>query len=97
MSPVLLISIAAFVGMAALVGGVVFVMKDFGSSKAEDRLDILAGLKTPELESHGLLKDGVGESLSGLAGMMHRLSKRFTNLGALFEQADSPIKPALFL
>lgn len=96
MSPVLLISIAAFVGMAALVGGVVFVMKDFGSTAAEDRLDVLAGLKTPELEAHGLLKEGVEESLSGLAGMFHGMTKRFTNLSALFQQADSPIKPDTF-
>ncbi len=96
MSPVLLISIAAFVGMAALVGGIVFVMKDFGSSTAEERLDVLAGLKTPELESHGLLKEGVEEGISGLAGMLHRFSRRFTNLGALFQQADSPIKPETF-
>lgn len=97
MSPVLLISIAAFVGMAALVGGVVFVMRDFGSSKAEDRLDVLAGLKTPELQSHGLLKEeAVKEGIMGLTGMFERLAQRFTNLTALFEQADSPIKPDAF-
>jgi len=92
----MLISIAAFIGVAALIGGVVFVMKDFSSSTAEERLDVMAGLKTPELEQHGLLKEGVEESLSGLSGMFEKFAKRFTNLRLLFEQADSPIKPDTF-
>jgi len=97
MSPVLLISIAAFLGMAALVAGVAFVMRDFGSSKAEDRLDVLAGLKTPELEAQGLLKDeAVKEGITGITGMFERMASKFTNLGDLFIQADSPIKPDMF-
>ncbi len=97
MSPVVLISIAAFVGMAALIGGLAFVMKDFGSSTAEERLDVLAGLKTPELESHGLLKDEiVKEGVSGFSALFSGISRRFTNLSLLFEQSDSPIKPDTF-
>ena len=37
----LLISIAAFVGVVALVGAIVYVVRDLGSNRAEDRLEVL--------------------------------------------------------
>ena len=42
MSP-LLISIVAFVGVAALVGGVAIAFRDSAESRVEDRLAVLTG------------------------------------------------------
>jgi len=93
----LLISVVAFVAVTAMVGAVAFILRDMGSTKAEDRLQVLAGLKTPELESRKLLKEAiVQEGWDGLSGMFDRLLGKITNLSLLFEQADSPIKADIF-
>ena len=97
MSP-LLISVAAFIAVTALVAAVAFIVKDFGSTKAEDRLQVLAGLKTPELESRGLMKDEVlREGMAGVSGVVNRIAMRAGNLKNLFAQADSPISPNAFV
>lgn len=44
--PMYLIIIAAFVGVATLVGGVAMMFRGSSNSQAEDRLDVLAGLKS---------------------------------------------------
>ncbi len=97
MSPVL-ISLAAFAAVAMLVAAVALVLKDLQPTKVEDRLQVLAGLKTPELEARGLLKEEVfREGVSGLAGVFHGLARRVGNLNNLFEQADSPISGNMFI
>lgn len=97
MNPIL-ISAAVFVAVTALVAAVAFILKDFRNTKAEDRLQVLAGLKSPGLESRGLMKDEVlREGVQGLAGMINRLAMRAGNLKNLFIQADSPITPNAFL
>lgn len=91
MSP-LLISFAAFVAVTALVGAIAFLMKDFGKTKAEDRLQVLAGFKSQNPEDKGLLKEEMfREGLDGIAGLFNRIALKLGNLNHLFEQADSPI------
>ena len=67
-----IISIAAFVAVAALVGGVAFLMRDFGSTSAEDRLATMTGRrrKEGEVTKDQIVKDGVG----GLASMFGGLA-----------------------
>ncbi len=97
MSPMLL-SIVIFVAVSAMVGAAIFAFRDFGSSKAEDRLDVLAGLKTPELEARGLLKEeAIKEGVEGLSGTVNRFFGRMGNVRNLFIQADSPITVNTFL
>ena len=97
MSP-LLISLAAFVAVTAFVAAIAFMMKDFGSTKAEDRLQVMAGLKTSELESRGLMKEEVfREGLNGIQGLFNRWAMKFGNLRNLMQQADSPISGNTFL
>lgn len=97
MDPVLLISVAAFIAVVALVGAVVFLMRDFGQTSVEDRLEVMTGRKSRESESQGIIKDEmVRDGLSGLAGMFRGITARVTKLSLLFEQADSPIKPETF-
>lgn len=97
MNPIL-ISLAAFVGVTALVAAVAFLLKDFGNTRAEDRLQVLAGLKPAEMESQGLLKqETFREGLNGLSGLYNGMAMRLGNLNLFFEQADSPISANTFL
>lgn len=92
-----LISIAAFIAVAALVGVAIFVMRDFGTNSAEDRLEILTGQRSAESGGGGVVKDElIREGLDGIAGLLNSLTKRLSKLSMLFEQADSPIKPETF-
>lgn len=95
MNPTLLIIV--FVAVSGMVGAIAFALKDWGNSRAEDRLQIMAGLKTPELEARGLLKDEViKEGVTGISGSLQRLTSRLGNLKNLFVQADSPISVNAF-
>ena len=87
----LLISVVAFVGVTALVGSVVFLMRDFGASPTEERLEVLTGRTSPESDSRGITKDDLIRVGTG------SLSRRLENMRHLFEQADSPIKSDTFL
>ncbi|HTI51458.1 MAG TPA: type II secretion system F family protein, partial [Planctomycetaceae bacterium] len=96
MSP-LMISIVVFIAVTGMVAAVAFALKDWGNSRAEDRLKVMAGLKTPELESRGLLKEEVlKEGVTGLSGTLHRFVARTGNIKKLFVQADSPISVNAF-
>lgn len=94
MDPMLL-SIVAFVAVAALVGAVAFLMKDFGSSRAEERLHALTG-HAGRGDGEVMREDIVREGMEGVTGIFSGLAKRLKSLGLLFEQADSPIKPDAF-
>ncbi len=96
--PMLMISIAAFVGAAAFAAAVIMLMNSFGATRAEGRLDVLAGLKAPESESKGLMKDDMIRLGRGaMQGMIGKLSKRLGAWNLFFEQADSPVTFETFL
>jgi len=96
MDPIL-ISIAAFIGVATLEGAVAFLMRDFGSTKVEDRLAVMTSGKAREGESAAITKEQmVSEGLAGIAGMFSGLTDRFTRMSLLFEQANLPIKVDMF-
>ena len=93
----LMISVAAFIGVVALIGAVAFLMRDFGSTTAEDRLEVLTGKKAADGDSQGIMKEQVlREGFDGLSGIFGNLFDRLGNLKLLFEQADSPIKSDTF-
>jgi tight adherence protein B len=95
---VMVLSIIIFVAVTAMVAAAAFAFGDFGKTKAEDRLDILAGLKTPELESRGLLKEeAIKEGVQGISGAVNRFAARMGNVRNLFVQADSPISVNTFI
>lgn len=98
MSPIL-ISLAAFMAVAALVGAVGFLFKDMGTTKTEDRLNALAGKKNGgDGESRGLLREeAFREGFDGVTGLANRLVMKFGNFTNLFEQADSPITGNSFI
>jgi tight adherence protein B len=92
-----IVSIAAFLGVAGVIGAVVFLVRDFSHNTLEDRLDVLAGKKAAKGDAD-FTKDALfQEGLSGLTGLMNKVLGRFTNMKLLFVQADSPVKPDQFL
>ncbi|HUQ68860.1 MAG TPA: type II secretion system F family protein [Planctomycetaceae bacterium] len=98
MDPVWMVSIAAFLGAGALGAAAFSLTKSFNATRAEDRLDVLAGLKTPESESRGLMKeDMVNLSKGVMKGLFGHLSSRFGKWNLFFEQADSPVSFETFL
>lgn len=92
MSPVVMISIAAFVSATALAGGILLMFKEFTKTKAEDRLDMLAGTKTADTEmSRGIMRQDFSNLGTGAVSVV---GKAFGNLGgwsSFLEQANSPI------
>lgn len=93
----LIISLAAFGAVAALVTAIGFLMRDFGKNTAEDRLEVMTGKKARESQAEGIVKDEfIREGFAGVAGMVSGLTARLASLGRLFEQADSPIKAEAF-
>lgn len=95
MSP-LLISLAAFVGVAALVAGVAMMFRGGSENKIEERLDVLAGVKTAAKADP--LKDSVlAHPLDAGSDMLSQFISRFGNLTGLLEQADVSLTQTKFL
>ena len=92
MDPIWIISFAAFIGAAALGAAVFSMMKSMNTSRAEDRLDILAGTKSPDAEaSRGLMKQDFLNLSKGATKALGRFSKTLGSWGVFLEQANSPI------
>lgn len=95
MSP-MLISIAVFLGVAALVGGVAIALRDRSAVAVEDRLDSFTG--------HGGAANRGGKDRPSLLAhplddapdMFEKLLQRFGRLRLLFEQADTNLSPTAF-
>ena len=92
MNPVVMISIAAFLGAATLAAGILLMFKDFTKSKAENRLDALAGTKAPEAEaSRGIMRQDFSSLGTGAMGVVGKAFGGMGGWGTFLEQANSPI------
>jgi tight adherence protein B len=91
----LLISIAAFLGVAALVGGVALLLRGPDASKLEDRLDVLAGHKHVSSSKDNPLRESLLAQLEA-PNYFELLVKRVAKLSTLFEQADTRLTPSRF-
>ena len=91
----ILISIAAFVGVAALVGGVAVMLRGEGATMAEDRLDLLTGAKQAKKvgDAEAML---LTQPLDEGANRLEELISRFGDLRRYLEQADVPFSPSKF-
>lgn len=97
MDPVFLISIAAFVGVTALVAGVAIMLRGEGASKVEDRLDVLTGLRTSATIKESMLNDSVlAHPLDAVPNVFEAILQRFDRLRLLFEQADTNLTAPKF-
>ncbi|HEX3654737.1 MAG TPA: type II secretion system F family protein [Pirellulales bacterium] len=95
MSP-LLISIAAFGAVAALVGAASMFYRGESDTKVEDRLAVLTsakGAKGDPLVTQSVLS----QPLDATAGIFVALLERFGRTRMLFEQADTTLTPSRFL
>jgi tight adherence protein B len=96
MSP-LIICIAAFIGVSALVGGVALLVYGRAEGRVENRLVQLttAGVS---LSREAALKESVlNKPLESTTSFFESFVARFKNLTLLFEQADTALTPARFL
>jgi len=97
MDPVLLISIAAFVGVTALVVALAVMFRGDADSKVENRLDVLTGLSTAATMKDSLLNDSVlSHPLDAVPNIFEAILHRFGRLRLLFEQADTKLTPPKF-
>jgi tight adherence protein B len=95
MSPII-ITVAAFVGVTALVGAVAVMFRSPTAGRIEDRLDVLAGVKNPHSSTQKLVKDSLVAQFNAAPNVFDALVKRIGNLSKLFEQADTTLTPAKF-
>ena len=97
MSP-LIVAIAAFFGVAALVGGVAMLLRGDSDSDVEERLDILTGAASPNKDRGETAAASVlTRPLEGELGLLESFFARLGNLSMLFDQADTSLTPAKFL
>ncbi len=88
----MIISLMAFVAVAAVVGLVAFVFKDSGQ-RAENRLDVLAGKKRRgDTAADNILKSSALEN--DKKSLLEMVTPRVLTMRKLFEQADCHIKPS---
>jgi tight adherence protein B len=93
----MIIMVAAFFGVTALIVGIAAMAGVFDSSKAEDRLAVMTRGKRSENEAEGIILDELfPEAKAGLAGAVNSLFERLGKVNRLFDQADSPLKPETF-
>jgi tight adherence protein B len=91
MSPII-IYIAVFLGVTALVGGIAFMMRGDREAEVEERLSVLTGgggkrkrgSKVEQAQYQELLNSMRGEGV----GSLERFVSRYLNLRLLFEQAN---------
>lgn len=90
-----LITIAAFVGVSALVGAVAVLMRERTDGRTENRLDLFttSGGKGQKKEGNDTV---LLEPLDGNESGLERFFNQYANLSLLFEQADTNLKPLTF-
>ena len=93
----LIIPIAVFVCVAALVGGVALMFNGSSESGVEDRLAVLTGSTNARQAKEALMKGSVlARPLEGSQGALWSQLSRLGNLNLLMEQADATITAPQF-
>lgn len=94
----LIILLSAFVGVAALVGGVAVLLRGDTDSEIEGRLDVLTGAANPTAAKGKAASNLVlAGPLDGSANLVEELLARLGNVNRLFEQADTTLSPTKFV
>ncbi|HTN74699.1 MAG TPA: type II secretion system F family protein [Pirellulaceae bacterium] len=95
----IIICIAAFVGVATLVGGVAFVFRGDAGRAAEERLDILTGAGGAGHKGNAAEKELniLSAAFDEGPGLLEKFFQNRFNFRRFLEQADSPISPSKFL
>jgi tight adherence protein B len=91
----LMISVLAFVGVAALIGVLAFVLGDQRSVRVADRLDSITGKKRKDDEAANILRKTAFEA--DKKSLLQALTPKLPSLQKLFMQADCHIPPSTLL
>jgi tight adherence protein B len=86
----MLISAVAFVAVSAIVGVVAFVLRDYGSNRTADRLDVLVGKGHKLDPSADIIKKSAFES--DKKSFLELITPNMPSMHKIFEQADCHIK-----
>jgi tight adherence protein B len=87
-----MISVLAFMGVAALIGVLAFVLGGDSGAKTADRLDSLTGKRKKDDEATNILRKSAIEG--DKRSLMEAITPRMPSLDKLFIQADCHIKPS---
>jgi len=94
----MLLGIAVFVGVAALVGGIALLLRDKPANKIEDRLDLLTGVNAPAGKDAAAKEASIlSQPLDDRPSIVETFLERFGNVNLLFEQADTNLTVARLL
>jgi tight adherence protein B len=94
----ILVLAASFVGVACLVGGVATLLsKSNGDNAIEERLDLLTGVAVPAGKGKQNEPNLLQSPLNDVPNFMEDYVKRFFNLRAFLQQADSQLTPGKFI
>lgn len=91
----LVITIAAFVGVTALVGAVLVMWRDSAESRVDDRLSVLMGNPGGKKDKNAAPALLTRTTEVG-ASYLEKLIARFANLNVIFEQADTKLSFSKF-
>jgi tight adherence protein B len=96
MTLTLLVSIAAFIGVAALVGGVSMMVRGTSESVAEDRLGALTGKPSSRRRAE---KEAtvIAKPLDQVPTAIEEMVSRVMNLSEFLEQANVSMAPSRFI
>ncbi len=93
----IIVVVASFVGVTALVGGVAIMFRGDAASAVEDRLDVLAGGKAAAAKAAGQPETNLLSSpLDDTRGFVEELLSRLGNVRRFLDQADSPLDASKF-
>ncbi len=96
MTPTIIIAIAVFFGVAALVGGVALLWRNPADSAFEDRLDILTGAASPKSGAVDEAAALTRRPLDDVPSAIEDFFSRFFNIRLLLDQANLQLTPAKF-
>jgi len=96
MSP-LLISLAAFIGVTALVAGVAFMLRGNKDSEVEDRLAMLTGGAQSKQAKAAMKQSVLTRPLESTQNVLMEFLARMGNVQLLLEQADSALSSTNFV
>ena len=94
---IIIISIAAFIGVATLVGGVAIMFRGGGSKEIESRLDVLTGAGPAPSAAGNSESSVLAHPLDDVPNFFEDMFSRLLNLRLMLEQAGSSLSPARFL
>ncbi|MBL9124596.1 MAG: type II secretion system F family protein [Planctomycetaceae bacterium] len=96
MSPIV-ISVAAFIGVTALVGAVAMLVRDRAASRVDDRLTVLTGNPAAVRKSKASTPTLMTRNQETGPGYVEKLLARFANLHLICEQADTRLTMSKFV